>query len=211
MDNKKNILISAGVALLVVVIGFAYFGQPITTVFERGTQGERGQNGEDGKSFGAIPGNSIEGNIVTIGGVDNYFFKQAMTSAGLNGGTATGTVCTFPLPAASTTLVDYSARFTSNAPTTTGMFALYYTQGGYATSTTKAIGGISDTILNNGRLIATSTGAGAGTSTVSASRGMLLQGSAGGDNGKNFLIFDLQNGSSPFTGAGVCRIQLKEL
>lgn len=208
MDNKKNILISAGVALLVVVIGFAYFGRPITTVTEKVIQGERGQKGEDGRTFGAIPGNSIEGNIVTIGGVDNYFYKTAMTSAGLNGGTATGTVCVFPLPSASTTLVDYSARLTSNAPTTTGMLALYYTQGGYGTGTTKAIGGINDTTVNNGRLVGTSTTA---TTSSSASRGLLLQGSAGGDNGKNFLIFDLQNGSSPFTGSGVCRIQLKEL
>lgn len=205
--DKKNILISAGVALLVVVISFVYFGRSTTTIVEKGIVEKIIEKVKE-ETFGAIPGTSVEGNVFTIGGVDNYFFEGAMTSASLNGGTATGTVCAFKLPVASTTLVDYSARFITNAPTTTAAFAVYNTIGGYGTSTTKAIGGIIGTIAANGRLFSTSTQA--TTTAPSAATGMILRGSNGGED-NSFLIFDLQGGSSPFTGTGICRAQLREL
>lgn len=154
--------------------------------------------------FGAIPGNSIDGNVIQINGIDNYYYEQAMTSAGLNGGIATGTACVILLPSASTTLVDYNAIIQRNAPTTTAKFAVYNTIGGYATTSDTAIGGISDTIAANGRLIATATQA-----TTTTGAGMFLRGSNGGED-NSFLVFDIEGGSR-WTGTGVCRAHLREL
>lgn len=158
--------------------------------------------------LGAIPGNQIPFDYFEINGVGHYFYEQKMTSAGTNGGTATGTVCAFKLPTASTTLVNYNASIYKNAPTSTSQLAVYHIPPavvGWATSSVKAIGGIQSTIAQGGRLVSTSTQA-----TSTAATGMFLQGSSSGDN-ESWLLFDLMQGSSPFTGEGTCRVELREL
>lgn len=208
--NKRTILL-AGFAALIMLFGAYAFSIFKTTLGDGGKVLNEERIFNKNRSvvdriqnliFGAIPGNEINAELIRINGVDTYFYEQAMTSAAISG-IATGTVCVFTLPAASTTLIDYSAVLTTNAPTTTSQFAVYNTIGGYATSSFKAIGGISGTIAANGRLNATSTNA---TSTTGA--GIILRGSNGGED-NSFLIFDLQGGSR-FTGAGSCRVHLKE-
>ena len=58
--DKKNLLVSAGVALVVVVLGLVLFGKPavVERVVER---------------LGATPGNVIPGDFVSVNGIDKYY------------------------------------------------------------------------------------------------------------------------------------------
>lgn len=205
--DKKNIIVSTVISIAVVLLGFAYFGRPINTI-ERFTDRitEKAVTKHNDPEFGAVSGPSVDSEVFSINGIKRYYLKQAMISATQNGGTATGTACVFKLPSASTTLQDYSAVLTTNAPTTTSILTLYHTLGGFSTTSSLQIDRIPSTIAANGRLIASTTA----TSTLSTNRPSILRGSNGGEDNA-FLVFDVQGGSSPFTGQGVCTVELKEL
>lgn len=89
----KNVLVSAGVALLVVVLGLVYFGP--TKIIEK---------------IGAIPGAEVSGPCWTVGGV-----KECSASMVFN--TATSTLCTLPTPSATSSLVSFTAQINSSTST----------------------------------------------------------------------------------------------
>ena len=100
---KNNALVSAGVALLVVVLGLVFFGGPsvqtVREVIER---------------TGAIPGTSVDSNCFSIGGVSRCYYKQTFS-------TASSTYCVFPLPAGTSTLISFRARLDTGTTSATSL------------------------------------------------------------------------------------------
>lgn len=118
--DAKNIAVSAGVALLVVVLGLAYFG-PTKTVerFERVIE-----------KLGAIPGSEIPGPVAKINGAPIIGLSQRFT-------TGTTTVCSLDLrPYASSSILAIGATVQGVPTTTTGSVWRFYTSSnGFASST----------------------------------------------------------------------------
>lgn len=101
--DAKNVLVSAGVALLVVVLGFAYFGpgKVIETVKE--------------VTVGAIPGTSVDANCFSIGGVEKCYYSSAFQSA-------TSTYCVYRLPTGTSTLLNFTARLDTSTGSITSLY-----------------------------------------------------------------------------------------
>lgn len=98
MDNMKNIVVTSVVVSVVVVLA-AYF------VLPRGNTVVNNQIPDN--TLGAVPGNEINGNFFTVGGVERAYVKQNWIAT-------TTRVCMIPNPfRATSTLVSFTARNTN--------------------------------------------------------------------------------------------------
>ena len=209
--DKKNIIVSAIVALVVVVLGLVFFGRPTERIIEKIIREVEKGTGLD---LGAVSGPSIDSETWTVNGVTTHFYRRPMQ-------TGTTTVCQIKLPPASTTISNpagWSAVITTAATSTAGQLAVYEVDEGWATSTRKAIFGITDIVAAGGRLMGTSTATTSlisttigATTTDSTATGLLIRGSTGSPGGDRFILFDYRGGSNPFLGAGFCTAELREL
>ena len=103
---NKNVLVSAGVALSVVVLGLVFFGK--TTVIERVVE-----------KLGANPGNDLPGPIVKLNGAPIVALSQRFS-------TGTTSVCAFDVrPYASSTIISLGATVNGVPTTTTGTWKWY--------------------------------------------------------------------------------------
>lgn len=93
----KNVLVSGLVAIVAVVVGVTFM-KPAGTVEYRDIPEE---------NLGATPGNVVEGNYFTVGGVEMAYLSGSFAS--------TTNVCLFknPFPSASTTITRFTAIGTS--------------------------------------------------------------------------------------------------
>ena len=139
--DAKNTLVSAGVALL-VVLGFAYFG-PSEKIIERERIIER---------LGAIPGTEVGGPDFTIGGVTEWNFSGSFAA-----GSGTTTACTFQSPYSTTTLTHASGQITT--ATTTELIWQWGNSAG-RDSTTTLLGAATIASGALGNIIASTTNAG---------------------------------------------------
>jgi len=99
----KNVLVSAGVALLVVVLGLSFFGRPSIQVIK-----------ETIEKIGAIPGSDIPGPVAKINGSPIIGLSQRFN-------TGTTTVCSFDVrPYASSTIISLGGTVLGVPTTTTG-------------------------------------------------------------------------------------------
>lgn len=97
---KNNILVSAGVALVVVVLGLVFFGQPATnTAIEKVRE-----------VIGAVPGPDISSPYLSVNGVVRHY-----TSASLI--TATTTPCVLRGPGATSSLISFTLVTTNSTST----------------------------------------------------------------------------------------------
>ena len=102
---SKNILVSAGVALLVVVLGFAFFGPSENAIVAKVVEIVKALK------FGAFPGSDF-GNCITVNGYRTCSFRVAMD-------TGTSTQCVINLPAlgmtSTSTLIRFNELITTSA------------------------------------------------------------------------------------------------
>lgn len=193
--NAKNIIISAGVALFVVVLGFAYFGRLNVSIDEDSIIA---RVIERIKIFGATPGPDAFNERECRNGKCTYYYRLAFL-------TGTTTIGQLLLPQASTTIKNFNSFFITSGTTTGAQLALYEVGSNWATSTRGAIFGITGLEAAGGRLIGTSTA----TTTGAAATGLILQGSTGGA-GNRYLLLDYRHGSVPFLGSGFWTLELEE-
>ena len=102
----KTYLVSAGVALLVVVLGFAFFGPSENVIVQRVV--------EIVKRLGAIPGNELQGPCIIVNGLSTCYAEQPMQ-------VASSTLCVFQTPEATSTLARFSGKLTQSTSTSVGL------------------------------------------------------------------------------------------
>ena len=146
--------------------------------------------------LGSVVGPELFSDFWTVNNVTEYSFEQSMI-------TATGTVCAFTPPSATTTLVvsadNINAVYTSNTPTSTGVFSIFLTDRNGATTTTGVLFSASTTVQTfNGAIVPTTTVA----TTVPGYT----------DATDRRILFHFHGGTSNTSnGSGVCRLKLFEL
>lgn len=102
----KNLGTSIAIVLSVVAVGIAYFAPTTTQVKEVVREIER---------IGAIPGNVIDSNCLSIGGLERCYYRVPFANA-------TGTACVVPLPAGTSTLISFHARGTTATGTASSLY-----------------------------------------------------------------------------------------
>ena len=174
----KNILVSAGVAIAVVALGFALLGQPSEKVTERIIE-----------KIGAFPGTSFSADSLEYNGIPFHYRRQAFVT----GSTTQSVVCSIRRPALnSTTTLVYASGKVLGMGTSSAADRFTIATGANLTGTTTVIAGINVT--------ATGTAAVATTSLGTDSAVM-----AGQDE---YLNFDYEGIPRPYLGisgqTGVC-------
>ena|SRR3990167_513017 len=206
--NSKNISIGVGV-ILAVVFGVAFLKQ--TTVLNQVTVDVPKQ------SFGAIPGNSIDGNQFCVGGVCKDYYRQTMSNA-------SSTMCAIKTPSATTTLNRFVANITTSTSTAVlGVLATstranipknafsaiastsQITNAVLAANRTDAFVYVPSSFMTNGESLGTLGNYG----TASSSSGSLIA-------PNTYLIFDAQGGGITAAGrgnvfGGGCIVELTEI
>ena len=136
---SKNILVSAGVALLVVVLGFAFFG-PSEKVIE--------------KKVGAFPGTSFSEDL-EYNGIKHFYRRQTF----LTGSTTNSTVCSIsrPEPTSSTTVVFASAKVLGLATSSLSGNRFTIATGANTTSTTTALAQLGSIAATGTAIVATTS------------------------------------------------------
>ena len=174
----KNVLVSAGVSLLVVALGFALLGQPSERVIEKTVE-----------RIGAFPGTSFSADSLEYNGIPYHYRRQAFET----GSTTRSVVCSIRRPAlnSSTTIVYASGKILGMGTSSgSDVFGIY--TGINMTSTTTLIAGVA----------VTATGTAAVATTTLASDSVVM---AGGDE---YLNFDYEGIPLPYLGisgqTGVC-------
>lgn len=130
---------------------------------ERGVAGVNGVNGVSGKpSFGAIGSSQTLSSPVCVDGICTYTLSQTMK-------TATTTVCALKTPAATTTLVSYTARFVVGSSTNK---TISITKGAAMQSTTTALNDAGMVLASGaqGTFVASTTPAVAGSTIIAPSQ-----------------------------------------
>ena len=179
---SKNILVSAGVALLVVVLGFAFFGPSENVIVQKVV--------EIVKKFGATPGSNFQSNVIKIAGS-----PLVGVSTGFTVGTTS--VCALDVRGYASSSIVALGGVVNGVPTTTtgSTWRWYKSTNGFATTTL---------IAGRGAITATGTAIFA-TTTLAADAGVL-------GAGDNFLVLDFQGGSSPYLAiegqTGKCSVLL---
>ena len=109
----KNVLVSAGVALLMVVLGLVFLGQPSIKIIER--------------IVGAMPGPTISSPYLSVNDVVFWPTRRSLTSA-------TTTPCAIQSPAATSSLI-YGGMFISVGTTTATVLDMATSTTAFATTT----------------------------------------------------------------------------
>lgn len=123
--DVKNVLISAGVALLAVVLGLAFLGQPSVQVIK-----------ETVEKLGAFPGPSITGDYLSVGGIAAYYRSGSCNDA-------TSTLFTIQNPFRATSTWTYAeVEVTKAATSSATIFGSY----GISVATSTVTGPASSTI-----------------------------------------------------------------
>lgn len=104
--DYKNIAAAVIGGVLVLVIGFVMLG-----IGQDGRDGRDGRNGRDG-TVGAIPGDTVDSNKFTIGGVTRYYESQRSLYQGTS-----SVVCSLKSPSATSTLVSGMLHITDGTTT----------------------------------------------------------------------------------------------
>ena len=179
LGSVKGIL--ASIALLLTVLAGAFTGGYLTS-----------EPAEP--SFGAIPGNEVQGNQFIVGGARTYQYGTAMTAT-------TTSVCSFQTPGATTTLVSATAATTMIKANGSTIHKLGIHIGANNWASTTRIAGESITAGNNAAVTATTTwltSAGAPVTTSYLYNKLLAPNS--------YINFQIEGTSSPTTGGlrGAC-------
>lgn len=171
---KFNILVSAGVALLVVVLGLVFLGQPTTekTTVERIIE-----------KLGAIPGNDLPGPVVKLNGAPIVALSQKFQ-------TGTTTVCSFDVRGYASSSIMALGATVNGLPTTTGTSWKWYWGQGSHSSTTIISG---NRVTATGTSILATTSLAADTAIVSSGRNYIVLDFEGGST--PYFAMEGQTGS----------------
>ena len=135
--DLKNVLVSAGVALLVAVLGFAYFG-PTEKVIERTIE-----------KIGAFPGPEIDSPFISVNGLRSHYYDSPFL-------VSSSTLCSFRAPVNSTTTLAFASAQINTASTAALFFE--WGRGTTYTSTTTSLGVVSLAARLRATIIASTTG-----------------------------------------------------
>lgn len=117
--NAKNLGVSVVVSVVVVIVGLYFFGgSTVERVIEK-------------ENLGAIPGSSIEGKYLTVGGVNMAYITSAFP------GNASTTLCTMKNPfSKDAQLVSFSVKISSSTNATAAKASVSTSTNAFLSATT---------------------------------------------------------------------------